>query len=165
MSKKQQRKSEPSLALALVAIATPLFAAGVAPSFAQSTVDRNETAVHQSGFMGTSLFDSVQFILHRSTMHRAAPVRSSSVQSSAASSVSSLPPCSPTAVQSSAPSSAAVQLRMIDLTESQRQTLRSQLRNNACPQTAEAAYLDLCHRMLNERPARETRAGLLNPHQ
>ena len=156
MSKNLRKRYEPSLALALVALLTPLLSAGVATSFAEGV---NE---HTPLLFDYSLFNPRAFLINR-RLRNAAPSLAPVHQSSSASSVPTVNPCDPTPAVSS--SSVSAELRLQDLTSTERETLRRQLRNHACPQKADPRYQRLCERMLRAMPALESKTGLANPNQ
>ena len=157
MPKKILKKQYPSLALAFVAVLAPLIAVA-APTFAAEV-----TTTHT--IFDTTLFNAVQFRSERRKAHPAQPVdiprgkpgsQTSSFARSEASSVSS------SASSSLSLSSSAHVLIFEDLTGSQRETLRQQLRIRACPQYADAAYKQLCESMLKALPPLQSRTGLTN---
>ncbi len=159
---KKTSQKVPSFALALIAIVAPILAAGITPSFAEEPeVPSTDPVMRQSSYTGYDLFDPAKYLLKR-RMHEAAPEQQSSTSSSAASEAT-VSPCGTSASASSV--SVKKQLTMGDLTSTERDTLRKQLRNRACPQEADSDYKALCERMLKQLPARESLDGLKNPNQ
>ncbi len=158
MSKKIKKKSEPSLALALIALVAPVLTAGIAPSFAEGTTG------HTSLLFDYSLFNPQEFLMQRRLRNAAPAVIVPVDQGGSISSAATVNPCDPTPATVplvSVPS----ELTYDDLTSTERDTLRKQLRNHACPQHADPQYQRLCERMLRAMPAPETRTGLANPNQ
>lgn len=164
MSKKSKRKSEPSWALALVAIAAPVLAAGITPLFAENTV--SEPYVQQSGFMGQSLFNAREFLSTRRARNDLLTNRSDTSPAISPSSAASVNPCNPAAPSTPPAATSSVDtLTLDDLTSTQRATLTRQLRHSACPSGVDLAYEQLCRRLLKEQGSPETRTGLKNPGQ
>ncbi len=163
MKKKTSRKLKkapkhgPSWALALVAILAPVLTAGALPLFA---ADLPQT------LFDFSIFDGQEFLRSRRQRH-AAPEDSVSVTEDASSSAATVNPCDPVPASSasSSVSSAVRELTVDDLSLSDREALRGQLRSRACPQKADPAYLALCQRLVRQMPEADTQMGLRNPHQ
>lgn len=158
MPKKTQKRHEPGLALALIALIAPVLTAGIATSFAEGV----SAPTHM--LFDYSLFDGQSFLTNRRIRH-AAPVSNSSKSSGSSSSTSSVSPCPSTTTSSASSESSVSSLSFADLTSTERDALRRQLRNYACPQKADAGYKALCEKMLKDLPPQETRTGLSNPNQ
>ncbi len=155
---KKTQKHGPSWVLALVAILAPVLAAGAMPLFAAEQIDAPQK------LFDFSLFNGQEFLRSRRERHAAAPditVPDSEDTNAPATTVN---PCDPVPAASSSESSVEP-LTVDDLTYGEREALRGQLRNRACPQNAEPAYLALCQRLVKEMPVQETRTGLTNPNQ
>ncbi len=153
---KKSPKHGPSWVLALVAILAPIFTAGALPLFA---ADAPQT------LFDFSIFDGQEFLRSRRQRH-AAPENPASATEDASSSAETVNPCDPVPASSAASSVSSVrELTVDDLSLSDREALRGQLRSRACPQKADPAYLALCKRLVREMPEEDTRKGLRNPHQ
>lgn len=161
MKKKSSRSSRHSFALAIVAIAAPLLAAGVVPSYANTP--RALQQGHASLFQPKN-YDQRSFrIMHRLRNMDETPVQEILKPAAPA---KKLRPCDEVEVQE-AEIDATEQKHLLlfeELGGEQRETLRRQLRNHACPQNADADYKALCERMLRGQKL-ETKTGLSNPEQ
>ena len=127
---------------ALIAIAVPTVALGLAVTSASAY---NPKAIRHDLFFGPAFRTQV-----RDARRFDDPI-------AATGSTQSLRP--------SAPPHETGALTLEDLSDSQLQTLRRQLRTGGCPQDALTAYRDLCESMLKYRLRPETREGLKNPIQ
>lgn len=85
------------------------------------------------------------------------------------SSVSSLPPCNPAPVASSVSSVSSSGISTVaDLTLSQLDTLRQQIRSRVCPVHGDPGYIAICQKLLTtelKRNPRPDATGLVNPNQ
>ncbi len=153
---KKAPKHGPSWALALVAILAPIFTAGALPLFA---ADAPQT------LFDFSIFNGDEFLRTRRQRH-AAPENSASATEDTSSSAATVNPCDPVPASSASSSVSSVrELTVDDLSLSDREALRGQLRSRACPQKADPAYLALCQRLVRQMGTEETRTGTTNPHQ
>lgn len=163
MKKKSSRKLKkaakhgPSWALALVAILAPVLTAGALPLFAADTPQT---------LFDFSIFDGQEFLRSRRERHSAADVVPPVIDEGTTSSATTVNPCDPVPLAIPASEPVAIpELTVDDLSLSEREALRGQLRSRACPQKADPAYLALCRRLVREMPEAETRTGTSNPHQ
>lgn len=152
MKKKNQRSS---FAMVLVTIAVPTVALGIAVTSAASEIN---TEPRSQQF---ELFNIDQFRFLKREIRMSAPATPSS---DAVHPAATVKPCDSVDETSSSSSASAV-LTVQDLTTSQRETLRRQLRIGGCPQDADPAYKALCESLLKQQKPKEYLKGLKHPEQ
>jgi hypothetical protein len=148
--------------ISLTAIAVTL----IVWSLFQFTGSTFAALVRNPKAMGNDLFNAQDF--SRSRRERFNTMPSSPQDDEVPSPEVPLPETLPdpsASTDSSSSSSSLPPLTLEDLTTTERQTLRLQLRSGGCPTEGDARYIALCQEMLAAQPPKETREGLKNPNQ
>lgn len=138
---KQQFMAFERRVLALISIAVPTVFFGIAMTTAESYNPKS---------INYDLFNQHTFRTHVRNVHSLSDQKPSTASNS---------------VHTAAPESGSGDLTFNDLTVSQRDTLRKQLRIGGCPQDVDAAYRKLCESLLKKRQQPVLRQGLRNPNQ
>lgn len=149
----------PSVLLALTAILTPVLMGDLRSVLAVEPVEVAASTFTEPKPLQNHLFDASEFRLLKRKA-RSEKFIQDKRGSSSSSSTSSMDPCDAT---QSANTEGMLQLE--DLSTSQRETMRRQLRSGACPQEAMYEYRMLCERLLKEQKHRAPMRGPKNPDE
>jgi len=152
---------EPKMFFPLVAISVVLVLLGIIEITSITSAKAVITTNYRNPTLtGHDLFDASKFRLLRRAVR--APVSSASSASSSSAVSSS---AASSSVSSESVHSAALELKLEDLTSTQRETLRRQLRVYACPTDVDPAYTALCEKMLKAQGHLKILQGPKNPNQ
>ena len=160
---RSKKPTEPKLFLPLTALSVVLIILGMIEVASMTSAATYLPANYRNPKSnGHDLFNVQEF----RTLRRAR-VDSYASTSSSSETISVSSPASSSAVSSisSAAHAAAEELTWNDLTISQRETMRRQLRVYTCPQDTDPAYKALCEKLLKAQGANPTRTGTKNPRQ
>jgi len=144
-------------ALMLVSIAVPTVVLGVVAASAASEI----SPVAKS--MNHELFELRSFRLQQRLRTQDAVIPAALAEP--ARPAAPTMPCAPDAVSVESDASEEHPLILEDLTITQREILRKQLRIGGCPQNVLPGYRELCETLLRQQQSPESRAGLANPNQ